>query len=154
MAGQPCPLGRGRAGRPSDERSASSRPAFRRAAPRAGAGRDDDASRIGRRRVLQLDLDADDRPDPRLLRRGGETHDAVQPVVVGDREPGEAQLGRPLGHVLDGRGPVEEREVGVAVELGVGRSLPVWCSGGGRRGQLVIEQMFYFVIRKLVRMYA
>ncbi len=114
------------------------------AAPRPPPRRDHDAARVGSSRVLELDLDPDDRTHSRRRRSGGKTHHSVEPVVVRDREPGEAQLGRPLDHVLDRRGPVQEREVRVAVELGVGwwhwrpsRSHP------GPRGLRTIEQMFY-----------
>ncbi len=90
-------------------------------APGPAPRRDHDATRVGRGRVLELDLDSDDRTQPHCRRRGGETHHPVEPVVVRDREAGEAQLDRSLDHVLDRRGAVQEREVRVAVELGVGR---------------------------------
>ena len=89
---------------------------------------------IGRRRIQELDLDPEHRPQAHRLGRGGEPHHAVQPVVIGDGQPGQPELRRPLGHVLDRRGAVQEREVGVAVELGVGRRhrLPVrHCVRGG-----------------------
>ena len=54
------------------------------------------------------------------LGRPDEADRAVQPGVVGDGQPGQPQLDGPLDQVVRGRGPIEEREVGVAVELGVG----------------------------------
>ena len=54
------------------------------------------------------------------LGRADEADRAVQPGVVGDGQPGQPQLDGPLDQVVRGRGPIEEREVGVAVEFGVG----------------------------------
>ncbi len=90
------------------------------AAPDAPPGRDGDTGRIRRDRVEQLDLDADDRVDAGRLRGGREPDRAVETLVIGDREPGQAQLGRPLHELVRGGGAVEEREVRVAVELGIG----------------------------------
>ena len=78
--------GRGRAGSPSACRSG-----WRRRAPdrRAGSGRrrrDDDPGRIRHRRVEQLDLHPDDRPEARFLGRRGEADRAVETLVVGDGE--------------------------------------------------------------------
>ena len=49
----------------------------------------------------------------------GEAHDAVEAVVVGERERLEPEPGRLGDQFLGVRGAVEEREVGVAVQLGV-----------------------------------
>ncbi len=81
--------------------------------------RHDDPRRIGRRRVQQLDLDPDDRPQPRLLGRGRKADHAVQAAVVRDRQAGEPQLHGAPDQLVRRRGAVEERELSVAVELGV-----------------------------------
>ena len=64
------------------------------------------------------------------LGRLGEAHDPVEAVVVGDRQRVEAEPGRLGGQFFGVRSPVEEREVRVAVQLGVrgGR-----CVGGTRQ---------------------
>ena len=67
------------------------------------------------------DLRAEHRGQPHGPGRLGEAHHAVQAVVVGERERLEPQAGRFLGQLLGVRGAVEEREVRVAVQLGVGR---------------------------------
>ena len=74
---------------------------------------------------------------PGGLGRGREPDRAVQALVVGDREDGRPELDRPRDEVVGRRGAVEEREVAVAVELGVSGHERV--SGG--RAQIV-EQMF------------
>ena len=50
----------------------------------------------------------------------GEPDDPVQAVVVGDGQAAQAEGEGSLDELVDGRGAVEEREVGVAMELGVG----------------------------------
>jgi hypothetical protein len=75
---------------------------------------------IWHRRVHELDLDPHDRPQPRLLGRGRETDDAVEAPVVRDRQTGEPQFDGALDQLVRRRGAIEEREVSVAVELGVG----------------------------------
>ena len=57
--------------------------------------------------------------------RFGEPDDAVEAVVVGEGEGVEAQAGGLGGQLLGVGGTVEEREVGVAVQLGVGITAPV-----------------------------
>ncbi len=52
--------------------------------------------------------------------RFGEPDDAVEAVMVGEGEGVEAQAGGLGGQLLGVGGTVEEREVGVAVQLGVG----------------------------------
>ena len=49
----------------------------------------------------------------------GEAHDAVEAVVVGEGERLEAEPGGFVDELLGMRGTVEERVVGVAVQLGV-----------------------------------
>ena len=67
----------------------------------------------------QLDLQPDDRMQADGLGRPDEADRAVQPGMIGDGQPGQPQLDGPLDQVVRGRGAVEEREVGVAVEFGV-----------------------------------
>ena len=108
--GGPSPVDRRRLG---DHRWAASRPP---GTPR----RDHDPRRVRRRGVDELDLDPDHGTQPRRLRGGREADRAVQALVVRDGEAGEAELHGPRDEVVRGRGPVEEREVAVAVQLGVG----------------------------------
>ncbi len=56
--------------------------------------------------------------------RLGEADDAVEPVVVGDGQRLQPQPDRLLGQLLRMGGTVEEGEVGVAVQLGVGHHRP------------------------------
>ena len=63
--------------------------------------------------------------------RLGEADDAVEAVVVGEGEGLEAEAGRLLGQLLGVAGAVEEAEVRVAVELGVGHRPPGRRSTGG-----------------------
>ena len=60
------------------------------------------------------------RRQPHRPGRLGETDHAVEPVVIRERERVEAQSGRLLGQLLGMGRAVEEAEVGVAVQLGVG----------------------------------
>jgi hypothetical protein len=85
-----------------------------------GADGDDDPGRIRDRRIEQLDLDTDDRMDPDRLGSRHEPDGAIQPGVVRDGERAETDLGGSLDEVVRRGRAVEEREVGVAVELGVG----------------------------------
>ena len=52
--------------------------------------------------------------------RLGEADHPVEAVVVGEGQGGQAEPGRLRGQLLGMAGPVEEGEVGVGVELGVG----------------------------------
>ena len=81
--------------------------------------RDHDPRRIRHGRVRQLYLDPDDRPQPRLLRLGRESNHAVEPVMVRDRQPGQAQFNGTRDQFVGRRSAVEEREIGVAMEFGV-----------------------------------
>jgi hypothetical protein len=69
--------------------------------------------------VLERQLGAHDRPHAERLDGGGELHRPVQPVVVGERDRRVPLLGRRRRDLDRMRGPVEEREGGVAVELDV-----------------------------------
>ncbi len=81
-------------------------------------GRDHEAVRVRGRGVGQLDLDAEDGAEAGLLGRRRETDHAVQAPVIRHRQAREAQLCRPRDQVRRRRGTVEEREVGVEMELG------------------------------------
>ena len=58
--------------------------------------------------------------EPDLLVGGRRPDDAVQALVIGHAEPGQAELDGPLRQLVGRRGAVEEGEVRVAVELGIG----------------------------------
>ncbi len=61
-------------------------------APDWPAGRHDDLLGIRGERIEQLDLDPEHRPEPGFASGGGEPDDAVEPVVVGNRQPRQAEL--------------------------------------------------------------
>ena len=105
------------------------------APPDRSARRHHHPIRIAADRVAQLHLDPEDGPQPRVLVGGLAADDAVEALVVGHREPAQTELGRPLGQLVRRRGTVEEREVGVAVELGI----------GGHVGPSMIERLFDLV---------
>jgi pyrroline-5-carboxylate reductase len=71
--------------------------------------------------VRRMQLGADDRVQPRLLRTVPEADGAVEAVRVGDRESAEPHLDGAIDEVLRMRGAIEEREVGMGVQLGVRR---------------------------------
>ncbi len=103
------------------------------------------AGRVGDpvRRLAHPDREfgPEDRGELDRLGRHGETDDAVEAVMVGHREGGQAETGRFIDELLRVAGAVEEREVGVAMQLGVHgetsttgvRTLPNTCSIGKRR---------------------
>ena len=68
----------------------------------------------------ERDLGAEHGRHPDGAGRLGEADDAVEAVVVGQGEGLEAEAGGLGGQLLGVRRPVEEGEVGVAVQLGVG----------------------------------
>ncbi len=103
------------------------------ARPRAPR-RHHDPARVRHRGVEQLDLDPDDRVQPSGLRGGREPDRAVEALVVRDREPGQAQLHGPRDEVVRRGRAVQEREVAVAVQLGVRECGHGAISGGGREG--------------------
>jgi hypothetical protein len=49
--------------------------------------------------------------------RAGKSDRAIQALVVGQRHAGQPQLDRALHKILDARRAIEEREVGVAMQL-------------------------------------
>jgi hypothetical protein len=71
--------------------------------------------------VLDGELRSDDRSDVEVLAGMRELHRAPQPVVVGERESGISELGRRGRELEWGRGPIQERERGMTVQLDVGR---------------------------------
>ena len=98
---------------------------------------------------------AEDGREPVVGGGEGEADHAVEAVVVGDGQGGEPEARRLLGQLLGVAGPVEEREVGVAVELGVAAaafetvamgpvtvpnvcSLPQGRSGSGLMGKFLL----------------
>ena len=109
VGGTRARLGGGRAGTPAG-------PAPHRTPPRH-----DDPVRVRREGIDELELQPDDRVQAGRLGRGRESDGAVEAAVVSHGEGGEPELDRPLDQVVHGRRAVEEREVRVAVQLGVGR---------------------------------
>ena len=95
-------------------------------------------------RIVQSDLQPDDRMDPRGLRGSHEADGAVQTGVVRDRQPGQPEGDGPLGQVVGRRGAVKEREIRVAMQFGVRDRGHGIRSGRGPagRGPVSIEQMF------------
>jgi hypothetical protein len=88
-------------------------------APDRSTCRDDDPVRVGDRRVAQLHLDPEDRPQPDLLVGRRRPDDTVQPLVVGHAEPGQPELDGSFGQLVGCRRAIEKGEVRVAVELGI-----------------------------------
>ena len=84
--------------------------------------------------VADVDLAADERLDPLLLRVLVELDGAGERAVVGERDGRHLELGRAGGEVRDPAGPVEDRELGVDVEVdelgGQGRAI---LAGRARR---------------------
>ena len=100
-------------------------------------------------RVQELDLDPDDRTQPDRLGRADEPDRAVQAVVVGDGQAGQARARRPARPCHRPRRPrggtrswsgSGARRTGSCARV-VGR--PV--GGGESKGSDSIEQMFYIV---------
>ena len=69
--------------------------------------------------VVEVDLGAVDRAQPQRPGGDGELHRARDRVVVGQRQRLVAELQRGRDELIGQRGAVQEREGGVAVELGV-----------------------------------
>ena len=72
--------------------------------------------------LIKGELDAEHRRQADVLCRAREAHDAVEAVVIGDGQRGEPQARGLVDQLLGMAGPVEEREVRVAVQLGVGHA--------------------------------
>ena len=84
--------------------------------------------------ILDRQLAAGDGLQPDAARDVGEDERAAQVVVVGERQRVQAELHRPLGELVGMRGPVQEREPRVAVQLGVrGLSHVAWYQRPGSR---------------------
>ena len=92
--------------------------------------RNHDPRRIRHGRIRQLYLYPDDRPQPRLVGRAGKANDAVQAAVVGDRQPGHSQIHGARHQLVRGGCAIQEREVRVAVKLGVGGHPALSCRSG------------------------
>jgi hypothetical protein len=73
--------------------------------------------------------------DLRRARGLGEAHDAVETVVVGEGQSVQAEPVGLLDEVLGGGGAVEEAEVGVGVQLGIGHA-PGVCRALDLRGEI------------------
>ena len=86
----------------------------------------------------ERDLGAEHGRQPDRPGRLGEADDAVQPVVVGERERFETEPGCLFGELLRMRGTVEEGEVRVAVQLGIGRGRPPAALGNRRLERLAL----------------
>jgi hypothetical protein len=79
--------------------------------------------------VDEVDLAPEDRLDVVLAARLVELHGAVHHPVVGEPQRRLPELRRALGQVLDVARAVEQRVLGVDVEVGAG-----WGAHGGHRG--------------------
>ncbi len=129
----------------------------RRRAGRAAACRNHQPLGIRDVGIDQLHLHADDGMEPGLLGGCGETDDPVEAPAVGDGERRDAQLDGARREVRRGGGAVEEGEVGVRVELGIGRrghgaTRAAWRTAARpsrRRGATKIEQAYCLVNQRL-----
>ena len=82
--------------------------------------------------------------EPDSLGCADEPDGPVEPGVVRDRQPGQTQLDRSLDQVIGRRRPIQEREVGVAMEFGVrGLDHGSLRSNAVDWGLVSIEQTFY-----------
>ena len=75
--------------------------------------------------ALQGELGAEDGVDAVLVGGAQEAGGAVDGVVVGEGQGGHAELGGAAHEVFGVAGAVEEGEVGVGVEFGVGKGLGI-----------------------------
>ena len=105
------------------------------AAPDRPPGRNRDPVGIRDDRIADLDLDPEHGLQAGLLDRRLPPDDAVEALVVGHRESRQAELGGALGQLVGRRRTVQEREAGVAMELGI----------GGHRRLAIIEHLFGLV---------
>ena len=116
---------------------------FGSASTRASAWCEDDCVGVGNGRVEQVDLRTDHPMDPDLLGRAHEPDRAVQSVVIGDGQCRKALGDGPFHEIVGRRGTIEEREVGVRVELGVRSRRHVdRLDPGASEGLDSIERMF------------
>ena len=70
--------------------------------------------------VDEVDLAAEDRLDAVLCARAVELHHAVHDTVVGEPERGLIELGGALSERLDPACAIEQRVLGVDVQMGAG----------------------------------
>ena len=105
--------------------------------------RDHDRGGIRHRRVAQLDLRPDDPVQSCLLGGAHEPDGSVQAVAVRDSQPGQALGDGSLDQIVGRRSPVQERKIGMGMELGVWDDRHGGRSGrGAGGGPASIEQMF------------
>jgi hypothetical protein len=83
------------------------------------ARRDDDSIRVRDRWVEQLDLRPDDTVEVRLLGGTHEPDRTIQTVPIRGSETRQSASDRLFDEIVWRRGTIEEREIGVRVELGV-----------------------------------
>ena len=76
------------------------------------------------------ELGAEHRGQAHRPRRLGEAHHSVEPVVIAQGQRLEAEMGGLLHQFLGMRGSVEEAEIGVGVQLGVGNCSPATHDSG------------------------
>ena len=86
---------------------------------------------VGGAAGVEGELGAEDGRQAHREGRLGEPHDAVEAVVVGDRQGAQSEAGGLVGQLLGVAGPVEEREVRMAMQLGV-RHQPASAPGAAR----------------------
>ena len=105
---------------------------------------------LRRRRVVvdQVDLTADDRLDAVLRARLVELDRAVHHAVVGEAEGRLTELRRALGQRVDLAGAVEQRVLGVDVEVGAGGAAHCDCMLGGAEAELRRSRRCLRLIRR------
>ena len=103
-------------------------------------GRNDDPRWVRDGRIQQLDLYPDDRVKPRRLGRGREPDGPIQALAVGDGKPRQAHLHGAIHEVVRRRRPVQEREMAMTMQLGVGGMSHATVLRGRRP---MIEHLFY-----------
>ncbi len=69
-----------------------------------------------------VSLDTQDRPDPTLVTGFIEGHRAEHVAVVGDGDGRGAQVGDPIGQAVDPVAAVQQRVLGVQVQVGEARA--------------------------------
>ena len=125
-----------------------SRDEFGEIAVAGAVGGEEDDSRIGRREEgggrfifplpfspfpppMQREFRSDDEPESAFLRRSVCAHDPRERALVGDGERLVAERLGALHQLFRMRGAAQEREIGAAVQLGVGRHHVMRIRRGG-----------------------
>ena len=101
-------------------------------------GEQDDAGGPPGHEPAHLELRPHQQREPQPPRLGVRADDAVQPVHVGERERGEAQLGSAPDQLLGVARALQEREARLASQLGVARRKPARpepVGGGGHQSK-------------------